>query len=65
MPVYQFPRRRIQPQQGIAGLFWLKPPAEQRERIQQLARSRLSPETISTLTRLTLREVTEIIEAAG
>jgi hypothetical protein len=61
MTVYQFPRRRTPLNQGIAGLFWLKSPAEQHARVRELARS-LSPETIATVTRLTLREVISIIE---
>ena len=50
---------------GIGGLFWLKSPAEQRARIRDLSRSRLSAETISTITRKTLREVHEILDGIG
>jgi hypothetical protein len=64
MTVYQFSRRRTRANQGIAGLFWLKSPAEQHARVRELSRSRLSPETIATVTRLTLREVMSIIEVA-
>jgi hypothetical protein len=68
MSILSFPRRPRQSFQrqhaksgGIAGLFWLQPLALQHRRIRELARS-LSVEQISTITRLSLRKVVQIIE---
>jgi hypothetical protein len=55
-------RPRPRPATGIAGLFWLLPLEHQRKRVRELAKARMSPETISTICRMSLSEVTAIIE---
>lgn len=64
MTIQQMSRSRNGRNRSIAGLFWLLPPEQQAERIRLLART-FNAETISTITRKPVSEVTAIIEAAA
>jgi hypothetical protein len=57
-------RPRLRAEKGVSGLFWLMPESWQHDRIRQLART-LSPETISTIARRSVRDVLLIIEATS
>lgn len=55
------PFRQRALQSALTGFFWSLPPAQQRERIKQLARS-LSPEYVATLCRVPLSQVLAICD---
>lgn len=60
MAIIPFPRCRRQ--FGLTGYFWCPPPAEQLQRIRQLARSRLNAEQIATICRVPLSQVTAVLK---
>jgi hypothetical protein len=51
------------PARHAGSLFWLLSDADQRASIQKLAASRMRPEQIASITRMTVRDVNRIIEA--
>jgi hypothetical protein len=60
--IIPFPHRSRQTGSSIVGLFFTLPRQLQVDRIRALARSQMSAETISTITRMSLSEITQIIE---
>ncbi len=63
MSIIPFQRRAPQSfQHNGSGLFFCLPRHQQELRVRALARSRLSAEQITTICRMSLSEVTKIIE---
>jgi hypothetical protein len=62
--IIPFPRRSPQSfPDNTSGLFFCLPRGQQEARIRQLARSRLTPEQITTVCRMPLSVVMAILEA--
>ena len=64
MNITQINRNRNGCNRSISGLFWLLPQSEQVERIRQLSRT-FNAETIATICRKPISEITSIIEGAA